>query len=137
MNKSLQRRQIREQIIALFITALLLSTSAAAQQTAQKRPLTHADYDSWRAIQGQTLSRDGEYIAYALVPQDGDGEIVARNLETGKEWRHPRGAQLINPPQPTPGSEPPTGPPPFSGRPVFTADSRFLLFGLLHLSHPT
>ncbi|HKS39103.1 MAG TPA: hypothetical protein VJX74_00710, partial [Blastocatellia bacterium] len=85
MNQSLRRFK---QTIALFVAALLLSTSVLAQQAAQKRALTHADYDSWRAIQGQQLSRDGKFIAYALVPQDGDGEIVARNLETGKEWRH-------------------------------------------------
>src|SRR5215208_4713889 len=87
MNQSLRRFK---QTIALFVAALLLSTSVLAQQAALKRALTHADYDGWRAIQGQQLSRDGKFIAYALVPQDGDGEIVARNLETGKEWRHTR-----------------------------------------------
>src|SRR5262245_9282479 len=64
--------------------------TAAAQATA-KRPLTHQDYDSWRSIQGQTISRDGRVIAYALIPQDGDGEIVIRNLATGVEWRYGRG----------------------------------------------
>ena len=126
MNKSLRRFK---QTVALFVTALLLSTSILAQQATQKRPLTHADYDSWRAIQGQQLSRDGKFVAYALVPQDGDGEIVARNLETGKEWRHTRGAQPVNLPPQNP-AEPP-GPPPFTGRPFFTADSRFVVFQIL------
>jgi dipeptidyl aminopeptidase/acylaminoacyl peptidase len=130
MNKSLWRPRPFKQIIALFVAALLLSTEVTAQQAAQKRPLTHADYDGWRAIQGQQISRDGKFVAYALVPQDGDGEIVARNLETGKEWRHTRGAQSVNPPPPNPAAEN-AGPPPFTGRPFFTADSRFIAFQIL------
>jgi dipeptidyl aminopeptidase/acylaminoacyl peptidase len=131
MNHAPRRHaQACKQIIALCISVLLISTSVLAQQTTQKRPLTHADYDSWRSIQGQQLSRDGKFIAYALVPQDGDGEIIVRALDTGKEWRHPRGAAPVNPPV-NPNAEPPTGPPPFSGRPVFTADGRFVAFQIL------
>src|SRR2546426_7665447 len=48
-----------------------------------KRALTHADYDTWRSIQGARLSRDGKFLAYTLVPQDADGELVVRNLTTG------------------------------------------------------
>ncbi|MFP5262071.1 MAG: S9 family peptidase [Blastocatellia bacterium] len=126
----------RKKIIALFVLALFLPSTALAQQAARKRPLTHADYDSWRSIQGQTLSRDGKLLAYALVPQDGDGEVVVRNLATGAEWRHTRGAQPVNPPPPNPAAEPPVGPPQagpaqFGGRPVFTSDSRFVIFQIL------
>ncbi|HEX8183102.1 MAG TPA: hypothetical protein VF747_00075, partial [Blastocatellia bacterium] len=70
LNRALHARS-RKKIIALCVSVLLLSTSIFAQQPAQKRPLTHADYDSWRSIQGQTLSNDGKFLAYALVPQDG------------------------------------------------------------------
>src|SRR5262245_16103539 len=114
-------------VTALALLALLVSASILAQTPGAKRPLNHNDYDSWRAIQGQSISRDGKFVAYALVPQDGDGEVVARNLATGKEWRAPRGAQLVNPPQ-RPESEQTFGPPPFGGRPFFTADSRFVVF---------
>lgn len=132
-NRSSQstRARLRKKIIALCASVLILSISVPAQQILEKRPLTHADYDSWRSVQGQGLSRDGKFLAYALVPQDGDGEIVVRNLQTGAEWRHPRGAQPVNPPQPNPSAEPPVGPPQFSGRPVFTADSRFVVFQIL------
>jgi dipeptidyl aminopeptidase/acylaminoacyl peptidase len=130
------RLRLRKKIIALCVSALVLSASVFAQQAASKRALTHADYDSWRSIQGQALSRDGKFLAYALVPQDGDGEVVVRNVATGAEWRHSRGAQPVNPPQPNPSAEPPagppqTGPPQFGGRPVFTADSRFVVFQIL------
>ena len=51
--------------------------------TATKRPLTHQDYDSWRSIQAQQISRDGRFVAYAFMPEDGDGEVVVRNVESG------------------------------------------------------
>lgn len=129
------RGDIRKHLTALFMLALLVSSSALAQQSGSKRPLTHNDYDGWQAIQGQSLSRDGKFVVYALVPQDGDGEVVVRNLATGAEWRHTRGAQPVNPPQRSPEAEPGPGPGfgqgPFAGRPFFTADSRFAVFQIL------
>ena len=119
--------------IALLCTFALLATMAAAQQAtapAAKRPLTHQDYDSWRSILAQQVSRDGKFVAYAYVPQDGDGEIVVRNIATGVDWRAPRG---YRPPVPPP-DDPGTNIAEFQAeqarllRPVFTADSRFVVF---------
>src|SRR5215470_2892661 len=122
---------LRETAVALCVLLLVVPFIAVAQGTSsQKRPLTHADYDSWRLIQGQQLSRDGKYVAYALVPEDGDGEIVVRNLQTGKEIHAPRGAQPTTVPQQNPFAEQP-GPPPFVGRPQFTGDSRYVVFLIL------
>src|SRR5262249_18701245 len=86
---------------------LSLSLVAAALAIAQsaKRPLNHRDYDSWRVIQSQTLSRDGKFLAYALFPQEGDGQLVVRNLATGKEIRENAGT----PPR---ENADPEGPPP-------------------------
>ncbi len=104
----------------------------AQQATSIKRALTHQDYDSWRSIQAPQISRDGRFVAYAFMPQDGDGEIVVRNVASGKDWRAPRG---YRPPVP-----PPDDPSVNVGevlatqarlvRPLFTADSRFLLFSI-------
>jgi hypothetical protein len=139
MNRMLWRLANRiaiwKKLTALCLLALLVSSSGFAQQAAAKRPLTHSDYDSWRAIQGQSLSRDGKFVAYALVPQDGDGEVVVRNLTSGVQWRAPRGAAPVNPPQRSPEAEPGPGAGfgqgPFAGRPFFTADSRFAVFQIL------
>src|SRR6516225_329296 len=69
-------------------TLLLLGAAFSLfAQTAPKRPLNHRDYDGWRTIQNQVLSRDGKYLAYSLFPEEGDGELVVRNLATGKELR--------------------------------------------------
>ena len=43
---------------ALF-TLLALSVTIAS---AQKRPITAKDFDSWRTLNGQTLSPDGHYV---------------------------------------------------------------------------
>jgi dipeptidyl aminopeptidase/acylaminoacyl peptidase len=108
----------------------MFATMLAAQQAPAKRPITHQDYDSWRSISAQQISRDGRFVAYAYMPQDGDGEIVVRNIATGVDWRAPRG---YRPPVPPP-DDPGTNIAEFQAeqarllRPIFTADSRLLIF---------
>lgn len=120
----------RSSVAMIFLAVALVLTAPhpAAAQPVAKRPLTHRDYDSWRSIQGPTLSRDGKFLAYALVPQDGDGEFVVRNLMTGTEWRSPRGSRTE--PATAPGSRP-NREGRFAGagsRTAFTADGRAVLF---------
>ncbi|HTG86760.1 MAG TPA: hypothetical protein VL907_06990, partial [Pyrinomonadaceae bacterium] len=129
--------------IALLASAFAPFASIQAQQAARtaqapkaapaqaKRPLTHNDYDSWRSIQAPQISRDGKFVAYAYVPQDGDGDIIVRNIASGVEWRAPRGYRPPVPPPDDPGAN--------IGefveaqarllRPLFTADTRFVVFG--------
>ncbi|HKS10294.1 MAG TPA: prolyl oligopeptidase family serine peptidase [Pyrinomonadaceae bacterium] len=115
---------------AVAVRAQQATAARPAQTPATKRALTHQDYDSWRSILAQQVSRDGKFVAYAYVPQDGDGEIVVRNLATGVDWRAPRG---YRPPAPPP-DDPGTNIAEFQAelarllRPVFTADSKFLVF---------
>src|SRR5580692_785331 len=86
----------------LSLLALLsLSFSIAS---AQKRPITAKDFDSWRTLTGQVLSHDGHYLAYGLFPLEGDGEVIIRNLSTGKESRENAG-ELPPPPDPDPNAE--------------------------------
>ncbi len=70
-----------------LIFVLTLGVSAQS-----KRPIHHRDYDAWKTIQSQALSRDGKFLAYGLFPEDGDGQLVVRNLATGKEIREDAGA---------------------------------------------
>jgi hypothetical protein len=109
-----------------LLFAFVLVSVCVAADTA-KRPLTPADFDGWRSITTPALSRDGQWLAYAYMPQDGDGEVVVRELATGRERREPVGAL---PPTPNLSSDEtnPTQPP---ARPqvrlAFTSDSRFLV----------
>jgi hypothetical protein len=93
--------------VALSMCGALMPGAAAAQ----KRAITAKDFDSWKSISGTALSPDGHYLAYGLFPQEGDGEVVIRDLKTGEEWREP-GGQLPPPPPPDEAAE---GPPPVRG----------------------
>ncbi|MBC5810440.1 MAG: hypothetical protein GIW95_06270, partial [Candidatus Eremiobacteraeota bacterium] len=70
-----------------------------------KIPIDYKAYDSWNLVRGTKLSDDGNWIAYALVPEDGDPVLVVRDFATGKETREERGIS-----------------------PVFTADSKFVVY---------
>src|SRR5690349_3610627 len=122
---------------AALLCTLALFASFASMQSAQtvpaaaKRAITHQDYDAWRSIQAAQISRDGKFVAYAYVPQDGDGEIVVRNIATGTEWRAPRGYRPPVPPPDDPGAnllEFQAGQTRLL-RPVFTYDTRYVVFG--------
>src|SRR5579864_3598395 len=106
------------------ILILVLAPLAIAQT---KRPLTHRDYDGWRNIQNESLSNDGKFLAYGLFPQEGDGEVVVRNLQTGAEWRQPAGARPA-PRAPNPETEEPSPIP--NIKIFFTSDSRFVVFSV-------
>src|SRR5512132_2151381 len=101
----------RHRLAATFAVFVLITSGSApraqapAPASSSKRPVGYDVYDSWRSIQGTVLSRDGASIVYALVLQDGDGELVVRNLRTGGEHRYPRGKD-----------------------PALTADGRFVAF---------
>lgn len=91
-----------------LVLALVLTVFAVGHPLAQqKRPVSYDAYNSWRAIQNTQLSRDGTWLVYALVPEEDDGELVARNLKTGAEYRSPRGRS-----------------------PIITADGRFVVFAI-------
>lgn len=74
--------------------AVVAFTSPLAAQTA-KQPVPYSAYDSWKSIRGTTLSHDGKWLVYALVAEEGDGELIAHNLQTGAEYRQPRGIDPV------------------------------------------
>ena len=89
-------RALSSRLVALItlILPLALATGTAAP-AGPKKPLTYAAYDGWRSIQGTQIARDGSWLVYALVPQDGDSELVVRNLKTDKEYRAARGKDPV------------------------------------------
>ena len=99
---------------------------APAAAAPAKRPLSHRDYDAWRSVATPVLSRDGRFLAYSYMPQDGDGDLVVRDLKTGKEQRYGVGA-LPPPPLPDPDANPDAPPPVRNVRISFTGDSRYVV----------
>src|ERR1041385_2823255 len=119
-------------LCAIALIATSLAHAFAQQPATSKRPITHQDYDSWHSIQAPQISRDGKFVAYAYMAQDADSEIVVRNVASGTEWRAARG---YRPPAPPPDDSIPN----FAeliaaqarlSRPLFTADSRFVVFSI-------
>ena len=108
------------------ILILCCLVAMAGAQTAGKRALTHRDYESWKTISSQVLSRDGKFLAYALFPEEGDGELVIRDLVTGKELHESAGS--VPPPPDTQNFEAPAEAAAARGlRIVITYDAHFLV----------
>ena len=62
------------------LASLLIITGGASLGAQQKRSLDHADYDIWNRIQNVAVSSDGLWLAYRLVPGDGEATLVLRSL---------------------------------------------------------
>lgn len=120
-------------LCTLRLSALLAAAALFAAGQA-KRPISHKDFDAWRSIAGATVSRDGKFLAYSYMPQDGDGDVIVRELATGKEWKE--GVGTLPPPPVTPVDT--EGPPPVRGiRLAFTSDGKYLVAGTYPLKADT
>src|SRR5512143_506659 len=87
-----RRRLMRRTVLVSRIAAVVMVASAAplAAQAA-KKVLTQGDWDKWKSINAPTLSNDGKWAVYTLIPQVGDGELVIRSTSGTTEYRVPRG----------------------------------------------
>jgi hypothetical protein len=121
-------RQAANRRVPILTSFALLVLSIATVGAQPPRPLSHKDYDSWRLITGQAISRDGKWVAYAYMSEDADGEVIVRELATGKEYRIPAG-NLPQPPVVPPAEVNPEAPP---QRPTvkmrFASDAQWLVF---------
>ncbi|MDE7402301.1 MAG: prolyl oligopeptidase family serine peptidase [Muribaculaceae bacterium] len=73
--------------IAVAAAAFILSSSASAQ----KKALDHSDFDNWKSVRNLAVSRTGEWTAFAVNPQEGDGVLTFYNTKTGKRINIERG----------------------------------------------
>ncbi|MCA0381976.1 MAG: prolyl oligopeptidase family serine peptidase [Bacteroidetes bacterium] len=74
-----------------YACMLLAMSLAAGQLSAQKKPLDHSVYDGWESIQERVLSNNGEYTAFTVNPQEGDGRLVLANKANSWRLEVPRG----------------------------------------------
>ncbi len=72
--------------IKILSLTLLVALTAAAQ----KKPLDHSVYNSWQSIDSSSISPSGKYILYTINPQEGDGQLVIKNMN-GHQLEIPRG----------------------------------------------
>src|SRR5579884_4187963 len=74
--------------VAVLSAGLTAFQPTAAQST---RAITPADYDQWKSIARPSLTNDGRWAVYTLVPQVGEGWLVARSTSGATEYRFSRG----------------------------------------------
>lgn len=67
------------QRLILLLGGWLLATLALAQSPVpvyQKRPLNAADYDRWQNVSFERHAPNGQWLAYQIDPQEGDGQLL-------------------------------------------------------------
>ena len=62
-----------------WLLLLLLVPSICFAQN--KKPLTHDVYDGWKSVGARLISNDGNYFAYEVNPQEGDGNLFIEGFD--------------------------------------------------------
>lgn len=71
-------KYMKKIIGVVFIGLMLLQVSAQAQ----KKSISHSDYDGWKDLKNQKISPNGEWISYEINPQKGDGFLYLYQVKT-------------------------------------------------------
>jgi dipeptidyl aminopeptidase/acylaminoacyl peptidase len=87
----------------IALTALLVS--------ADTRPIEMQDILNWKRITVSMLSPDGKWLAYRVVPNEGDAELILKHTDTMEEKRYAVGEGVGR-----------------SGSIAFSDDSKYLAF---------
>ncbi|HRG06946.1 MAG TPA: S9 family peptidase, partial [Cyclobacteriaceae bacterium] len=86
--------QIRILVFLLFMSTMTLAQKKTTVQPITKKPLTPAVYDGWKDITYKALTPDGNYAAFTINPQDGDGKVVFHNLKTSTQDSVKRASEI-------------------------------------------
>ena len=62
-------------MVRLYALIACLHLSLTGFTQTQKRPLTAADYDRWQSVRLEKIANNGQWIAYQIDPQEGDGRL--------------------------------------------------------------
>lgn len=83
MNKPLRHISI----VALFLATFLVSVKSYAE----KKVLSHEDFDFWQKVTNNAISNNGEWAVFAVNPQEGDGILTFQNTVNSKKIDIARG----------------------------------------------
>ena len=111
--------RLRVFVVIALMTAVPFFSPApkmeqAAATTAAKKSIELQDIIEWKNIGGTSLSKNGEWFAYRVAPQEGDAELFVKNIASGKETKFALG-----------DAEGGGG---FGGAATFSDDSKWLTF---------
>ena len=90
--------------LSSLAAAALTIGAVGSADAAPKKVLGHDDFDAWKSVRNHSISRNGEWSAYSVNPQEGDGVLVLYNTRKDKRIEISRGY-----------------------KPGFTADSRWAI----------
>ena len=82
---------IRKRYIALLASGMVMAGAMATGGALEKKVLDHTSFDAWKAVKNTGLSNNGEWAAYAVDPQEGDGMLYFYNTRNGKKVELARG----------------------------------------------
>ncbi|MFZ4771500.1 MAG: S9 family peptidase, partial [Ferruginibacter sp.] len=80
-------------MVKILLPLFLLTGNLLMAQS--KKTLDHSIYDGWKSAGERAISNDGNYIVYAINPQEGDGETVIQNIKTGYKKNIARGYNAV------------------------------------------
>ena len=106
--------KIQNRILFVIIATILLLTNITllGQENVQDKPraLEIPDMLEWKSIRYAIVSNDGKWFAHALMPAEGDGNVIIKQLKGDKEYRFDVGES--------------------GGRIAFSEDSKWIAFSI-------
>lgn len=79
---------MKGKLLTFLALAGLFTAGPAA---ADKKALDHDDFDAWKSVRNMAVSRSGEWAAFAVNPQEGDGILTFYNTRSRKRVEIARG----------------------------------------------
>ncbi len=76
-----------------FLLSILTVSVTAGVLCAEKKMLDHTSFDAWKSVQTNAITKNGDWSAYQVNPQEGDGVLYVRNNKNGKSIEVARGYQ--------------------------------------------
>jgi hypothetical protein len=80
---------------SIFTILLWLSTLLTVSFSQDKKAITFDDVMKFKQIKESVISDYGSWIAYTANPDRGNGEVVIKSIEPGKEYTFDRGSKTI------------------------------------------
>jgi dipeptidyl aminopeptidase/acylaminoacyl peptidase len=84
-----------QNLLRRYFVFLLAILAGVVVLDAGDRPLTFEDLMKFRQIQNASISEDGAWVAFALVPDRGDGEAVVQSTASDTRYRIERGEDPV------------------------------------------
>ena len=80
------RRHNRLNPFVTVLALLICTSSLAAQETGEKKPLTMDDYSLWRSVSSTAISDDGKWVTFAYSQFESNDTLYVQSLGSDTEY---------------------------------------------------